>query len=407
MYKSLIVGMTLLMSIVGCSSVQVTKDPDERSSGIRFYRPKPYLMVSPADPTGRMVKMKLHYLPDYSDGEYLVKVRGNAKVALQDGWNLVGVNGEAPSPPNAPQEGAEAGGGTGAAAGDGKLPEMVVAATNVPIGFYESVLEPVGKRKVFRGWRYVGFSVMGGGATPGDPNLPICGHPQCPPTDGNGRACRYPEMPQPVFGMVAVNGVMTFREIGEIAMNNGCPFYVETPKPMTDPANNNKEDGKLDSGTPGGGLESGTPKGSDKAVTDPKLPKPNAAPGSASNTKSSGSKLSEDFSSPINDLSLPPLPPASRPAAIANPSSAVTNGSTTTARATAADTTDLKSSVATSAAAKKIVSKPPSVGTVKPVPYSATDTPYIIGPKTDSSTFSTSFKSMEQKNFQESSRGNK
>lgn len=378
MYKSLIVGMTFLVTIVGCSSVQVTKNPDDRSSGIRFYRPKPYLMVSPADPTGRMVKMKLHYLPDYNEGEYLVKVRGKAKVSLQDGWNLVGVNGEGPSPPNAPQDGADA---PPPAPSDGKLPDMVVAATNVPIGFYESVLEPVGNKKVFRGWRYVGFSAMGGGATPGDPSLPICGHPQCPPTNENGQPCRYPEMPQPVFGLVSVNGVMTFREIGEIAMNNGCPFYVETPKPITEPANNNNQESGVRSGSSGGGVRSGssaTPSEIPDAIPTP--PKPNVTPGSSSNVKPNGSNVNGRSGNSFDNLQLPPLP-ATSTSATTKPTGTISSKSSASAGRTTAN--------------KANATKSATVGTIKSASSLGTANPVVIGPKSDSSTSPTSYKPVD------------
>ena len=69
----------------GCaSSVKVVKNPAEGDKGIRFFRPKPFLLVTPADPTGRLVNMKLEYLPDYSE-EYSAHVKGKASVALKDG----------------------------------------------------------------------------------------------------------------------------------------------------------------------------------------------------------------------------------------------------------------------------------------------------------------------------------
>ena len=286
MYKGIIAAVALVGVTTGCStmrpsSIQVVKDPDPRSDGIRFYRPKPYLLITPADPTGRMVSMKLDYLPDYGEGEYLVKVRGNAKVALKDGWNLVGVNTEGPPPEPAPPAGAPP------AAPDSKLPPIVVAATNVPIGYYESVVEPVGSRKVFRGWRYVGFGVLGGGTDPGDPRLPICGHTGCPPTNSNGQACRNPAMPQPVFGLVSVNGVMTFREIGEIAMNNGCPFYVETPS--VEPAPTPKP--QPITGTSGGGnggASSGAGASSAEPAQTPAAVKPFSGAGLGAPTTGAG-----------------------------------------------------------------------------------------------------------------------
>lgn len=141
----------------GCSSVNVVKNPSPADNGIRYYRPKPYLLVTPADATGRMVKMEVLYLPDYCE-EYSIHPRGKKPpaVQLQDGWNLVGVGGGAPpaapaaapaAPPTDPL----------------KLPESVLVAGNVPIGLYESVFDYAGPAKYLKGWRYVGFSPWGGG----------------------------------------------------------------------------------------------------------------------------------------------------------------------------------------------------------------------------------------------------
>src|ERR1700730_2478304 len=97
MKKYMFMTAALVCVVAGCSTVKVLKDPGPNSTGIRFYRPKPYLFVTPADPTGRMVKLKLEYLPDYNE-EYQIKVSGKTKVALKDGWNLVGVNSDGPPP---------------------------------------------------------------------------------------------------------------------------------------------------------------------------------------------------------------------------------------------------------------------------------------------------------------------
>src|SRR5262249_10468075 len=75
----------------GCAWAGAMRAADEGDTGIRYWRPKPYLLVTPADPTGRMVNLKLEYLPDFSE-EYSLHLRGKASVALKDGWNLVGVN---------------------------------------------------------------------------------------------------------------------------------------------------------------------------------------------------------------------------------------------------------------------------------------------------------------------------
>ena len=145
--------------LAGCSSVSVIKNPGPEDTGIRFYRPKPYLLVTPADATGRMVKLKIEYLPDYSE-EYSVRPQGKKppQVQLKDGWNLVAVGG--PAPPEKPDEAPP----PAAPVDPMKVPEYVVAASNVPIGLYESVFDTTCGKKYLKGWRYVGFSPSAAGA---------------------------------------------------------------------------------------------------------------------------------------------------------------------------------------------------------------------------------------------------
>lgn len=198
--------------LAGCSSVTVIKNPAAEDTGIRYWRPKPYLLVTPADATGRMVKLKMEYLPDYSE-EFSIHPQGKKppQVQLKDGWNLVAVGGPAP-PPEKPEEAAAP---AAAPAGDPmKLPEYVVAATNIPIGYYESVFDGVGTKKYLKGWRYVGMTPMGGGLPNGGTT------PGCPPTPASA-------LPGPLYGMVFFNGVMTFRQLDEIANNMTCPQYVK------------------------------------------------------------------------------------------------------------------------------------------------------------------------------------
>ncbi len=192
--------------LAGCSSVTVIKNPAAQDTGIRYWRPKPYLLVTPADATGRMVKLKMEYLPDYSE-EFSIHPQGKKppQVQLKDGWNLVAVGGPAP-PPEKPEEAALP---AASPAGDPmKLPEYVVAATNIPIGYYESVFDGVGTKKHLKGWRYVGMTPMGGGLPNGGTT------PGCPPTPATA-------LPGPLYGMVFFNGVMTFRQLDEIANHCG------------------------------------------------------------------------------------------------------------------------------------------------------------------------------------------
>lgn len=220
-----LIGCLTLGLAVGCSSVTVVKNPDESDLGIRYYRPKPYLLVTPADATGRMVNIKLQYLPDFSE-EYSIRPKGRKPpaVALEDGWNLVGVGGP-PAPPK-PQEPAAI---PAAPTDPTKLPEFVVAATNVPMGYYESVFDMNGTKKTLKGWRYIGLSPIAGGDAIGvDPRSQI--PPNCPQPPATS------SMPGPLYGMVFFNGVMTFRQVDEIANNQTCPQYVkilpEKPEPV-------------------------------------------------------------------------------------------------------------------------------------------------------------------------------
>ncbi len=241
------IGIVLVVAFApGCGSVNVIKDPGPGQAGIRYYRPKPYLLVTPADPTGRMVKIETKYLPDFSE-EYALRIRGNGAAKLKDGWNLVEVSagGKNPPPPAPPEPPAAPENVAGA-----EVPDMVVAGTNVPIGYYESVFGEVEGRKFLKGWQYVGFSVMGGASPPvpsmvsgngGNGQGVSCPHGRngnipCQPNEYGVPACMdnglgMYEVEPPLFGLVMINGVMTFRMIDEIAMNQVCPSYVTVPKP--------------------------------------------------------------------------------------------------------------------------------------------------------------------------------
>jgi len=269
--------------LAGCSSVSVIKNPGPEDSGIRFYRPKPYLLVTPADATGRMVKLKIEYLPDYSE-EYSVHPQGKKppQVQLKDGWNLVAVGG--PAPPEKPEEAPP----PAAPVDPMKVPEYVVAASNVPIGLYESVFDTAGPRKYLKGWRYVGFSPLGGGS-------PIGVDPSCargPNAQGmagpDGSTPGYPPagaasaIPGPLYGLVFFNGVMTFRQLDEIANNMTCPQYL---KPIPEPARpviaptvpvTTPDKPPLRDGSQTKPDSSGTPPGA-TSPTPPRLPATNPA----------------------------------------------------------------------------------------------------------------------------------
>lgn len=308
-------------SLVGCKggglgSVRVVKNPGEGDNGIRYYRPKPYLLVEPADPLGRMVKIKTEQLPDYSE-EYSIHTRGRAAVQLKDGWNLVAA-------------GPGGGGGGGDEKKDdapppvgpdpAKVPEMVVAANNVPIGYYESVFDTVGDRKYLKGWRYIGFAVSGGGSPngvqQGQPGMPGGPDPNCPVPPSSS-------IDGPLYGLVFFNGVMTFREIGEIAGNLMCPSYVMTPKPERPESEEPEPASGGSSGDvkPGGGAGSGdVPTERPKATTIPAIPDPSPNPGAFSRTKSPTNSVSS-AARPVDDRVSRTMAPVQRPAVPVQPNS--------------------------------------------------------------------------------------
>lgn len=215
----LVLLAAILVLDTGCTPrVRVRRDPGHRDRGVRYYRPKPYLLVTPAGEgektSDRFVQLKLEYLPDFSE-EYSISVTpglGTAEVdfTLEDGWrltslnqkldsqfdenvgaiaDLVGAVGDIASPTGDPGEGQPI----------KATHQWVVAATNVPIGYYESVVnrDACGKKRLY-GWRYVGFAPFN----------------SCP-TDMCGRrvaACEG-DAAGPIFGLVFEAGAMTFKEL--------------------------------------------------------------------------------------------------------------------------------------------------------------------------------------------------
>ena len=107
------------------------------------------------------------------------------------------------------------------------LPNAVVAATNVPIGYYESVISKGGNGKVLTGWRYIGLTTLGGG------QAGFCRE------DSHAAACKGGPngcITGPLYGLVFFNGVMTFRQLDEIANNQLCPMYVNPTATAPGPA---------------------------------------------------------------------------------------------------------------------------------------------------------------------------
>ena len=81
----------LAVTIVGCSTVEITKLSDSAySSGLRFYRPEPYLLVT-QDNNGNS-QTSMISLPNKNE-EYVIKPKVrlgtvNVSATLEGGWNL-------------------------------------------------------------------------------------------------------------------------------------------------------------------------------------------------------------------------------------------------------------------------------------------------------------------------------
>lgn len=216
--------------LIGCGpSVRVRRHPAPDASGVRYYRPKPYLLVQAAPQlvtkdkvtsqhyTGEAVSISLQYLPDFSE-EYAIDVRpglGSAEVSveLEDGWNLTSINQTLDSNFDenvaAIAELASAAASYsltgGEAQGSGSTQRFVVKATNVPLGYYESVLKAdrCGRKRLC-GWRYIGFL----------PFQPGCSQTVMP---CGGVIDDFGELGQPLYGLVFDSGVMTFKPMHRIA----------------------------------------------------------------------------------------------------------------------------------------------------------------------------------------------
>lgn len=163
--NSRIAGLLLVSVIicVGCTpGVKIRKNPDDTDTGVRYYRPKPYLVVKPSQ--AEKVSLEIEYLPDFSE-EYSVNVRpglgqANVSLSLENGWNLTQVNQDLDTKldenlnaiANVLTQAASSAKGATDTSWECK-------ADGVPIGYYEAVIgkDNCGKKRHF-GWRYIGFA---------------------------------------------------------------------------------------------------------------------------------------------------------------------------------------------------------------------------------------------------------
>jgi hypothetical protein len=226
--RAVILIAMIVLGAVGCAPrVRVLAHPQVNDPGIRYYRPKPYLLVSNVaqvvaengKPTRAVldehyVQIQLQYLPDYSE-EYAIDVRSGLGIAdvsitLTDGWNLTGINQKLDSQTDESLRAmAEIlGSASDIASANARIadpnksaptPEFRVKATNVPLGYYESVIgqDACGKKRLY-GFRYVGF-------------LP---YQACPVSLAGMEfgSCETTE----IYGLVFENGTMVFRPLPRI-----------------------------------------------------------------------------------------------------------------------------------------------------------------------------------------------
>ena len=234
---------------IGCTPrVRVIANPKPHQKGIRYYRPKPYLLVTSGQnavvtnqadktvtkttvPDKKYVNIQLQYLPDFEE-EYALDVRtgfGTADVGikLEDGWNLTEINQKLDSKTN---ENIKAvsdligsiAKSTAALAPDEKSvrsapgPSFTIQATNVPLGYYESVLgrDSCGRKRLY-GFRYVGF-------------IPYATCPQVM----SGLECGNCQSTE-VYGLVFEGDAMVFRTLNQIQQLDRSNQFQEVASPAS------------------------------------------------------------------------------------------------------------------------------------------------------------------------------
>jgi hypothetical protein len=160
-------------SCMGClPRTLVKKNPGPDDCGVRYYRPKPYLMVKPAvnkngEPVPGYVSLEPTTLPDFSE-EYSIHIRpglgsNETNITLEDGWKLTGLNVAVDSKFDENLAAvAEVAKGIPTSGDFGPEHRIEVRGMNVPLGLYESVIANDGCQKRLYGFRYVGFLPFSG-----------------------------------------------------------------------------------------------------------------------------------------------------------------------------------------------------------------------------------------------------
>ncbi len=246
MGRILVTLAAALTCVSGCGPrASWVRNPGPDDDGLRYYRPKPYILVAPAliasesehakslDSNTQVAayKISLCYLPDFGE-EYSVHIHpglGASKlsVTLENGWNLTSINQDLDSK-TSDNVNAAAGlvkaltpGGLytppAATARDinGKekvpaaIPDAFVFGHEVPIGYYEAVVgrSPHDGAKRLLGFRYVGF-------------LPFASGPV--DTTAAATAC-CADGSETLYGLVLEKGVLIFNPLSELAISSSIP----------------------------------------------------------------------------------------------------------------------------------------------------------------------------------------
>jgi hypothetical protein len=183
-WVSTMASRLLLLSIIalvicsGCARVVVKRNPKPCDEGLRFYRPKPYLVVSQVEGG---ITMEIKYLPDFAE-EYSIRMTPGINATttfnpkLTDGWNLTGF--ESTADQNVDDLIKAVGGAIPMLAKSGDSDQGVMPNATIPLGFYEAVLDydDRGCRKL-AGWRYVGFFPYASTTASGPMSIPNSGAP--------------------------------------------------------------------------------------------------------------------------------------------------------------------------------------------------------------------------------------
>lgn len=249
----LLLPMALSFAL-GCTPrVRVIANPRPHDNGIRYYRPKPYLKVVPAEVSAgkdgtrveaQLVTISLEYLPDFSE-EYAIDVRpgfgvANVSLTLEDGWNLTEINQELDSQTDETIDAAanllRAASGFVTTADGKRTPQSTfdVHASDVPLGYYESVIGcgPDGRKRLF-GFRYLGF-------------LP---YESCPTILAGGQkaCCNDPTMP--LYGLTFADGRMVFKPLDTIRnpTNSSPNTQLESVQPSSEGPDSSISTGNLPS----------------------------------------------------------------------------------------------------------------------------------------------------------------